>query len=285
MSECLLCTGALGKAAFPYATRFNGRRYEYRACKRCGSSTLDPLPSGGELAAMYRQNDYHDVFYEEEDEQISSLLKAFVPNAGNKQLLDFGCGAGQFLKSARELGWAAEGVELDPVVRRRAAEASGCPVSSLEETKSSGKRFDLIHLGDVLEHLPAPVESMRELEALLRDGGRFLVEGPLEANASLVRAAGVLFGGVRRRLGRMPEGSYAPYHLFQTNARAQRAFFERRLGYAVERFEVWETGWPYLASSSRVRNLIGRAAVTTAKAAGRTGHMGNRFAALVRPPA
>ena len=234
---------------------------------------------------MYRQDDYHEVFYEEQDEQIPSRLKAFFPIAGAKRLLDFGCGAGHFLKAARALGFSAEGVELDPAVRRNAATTSGCPVSSLDDLKGSGKRFDIVHLGDVLEHLPTPVESMRELESLLSDDGRFLVEGPLEANASLVRAAGVLFGDVRKRLGRMPEGSFPPYHLFQTNARAQRAFFAERLGYTVERYEVWETGWPYRSSGSGLRDLIGRASVVAANVAGPKAEMGNRFAALVRPRA
>lgn len=130
---------------------------------------------------------------------------------------------------------------------------------------------------------------MRELEGLLAEGGCFFIEGPLETNASLVRAAGVLFGELGSRLGRRRLGSFAPYHLFQTNARAQRAFFEERLGYAVDRFDVCETGWPYLSATPTtsagtfVRHVIGRAAMATAIAAKPLATLGNRFAAVVRP--
>jgi SAM-dependent methyltransferase len=293
MSECLLCCGALGPDVFPFATRFNNRTYRYRACVGCGSSIIDPLPGPEELAAMYRQDDYHDVFYAEQEEEASTVLGSYLPNTEGapRRLLDFGCGSGRFLKTARLLGFAAEGVELDPAVRQRAAQASGCPVHSLRELKQGGERFDVIHLGDVLEHLPSPAQTLSELETLLDEGGSFFVEGPLETNASLVRAAGTLFGAVRRRLGHVAVGSYPPYHLFQTNARAQRAFFERRMGYEVERFDVWETGWPYLSSGSagslalgaRVRDVIGRASKMAAKAAGPSAGLGNRFAALLRP--
>jgi 2-polyprenyl-3-methyl-5-hydroxy-6-metoxy-1,4-benzoquinol methylase len=289
MSECLLCTGELGSEVFPFATRFNDRTYCYRACRRCGSSTIDPLPGPDELAAMYRRDDYHTVFYEDGEEEALTMIGSFVLAARGKRLLDFGCGAGQFLKVAKELGFIAEGVELDSAVRRQAAQASDCPVLSLDELKASGRLFNIIHLGDVLEHLPAPADAMRDLETLLERDGQFFIEGPLETNRSLVRAAGVAFGGVRRRMGRKAMGSYPPYHLFQTNARAQRAFFEDRLGYEVDRFDVWETGWPYrspLRAQSlgvRVRDVIGRASVIAAKIAGPTAALGNRFAALVRP--
>lgn len=46
------------------------------------------------------------------------------------------------------------------------------------------QRFDAIHLGDVLEHLPHPASLLRELEPL---GGVFFIEGPLENNPSLVK--------------------------------------------------------------------------------------------------
>ena len=290
MSQCLLCTGALGREVFPFATCFNGQTYRYRTCKHCGTSTIDPLPGPDELAAFYRQDDYHGVFYTEQEEEADTLLGSYLPQEPGKpmRLLDFGCGSGQFLRQARALGFEAEGVELDPMVRQRAAQLSGCPVHALDELKAASLRFDVIHLGDVLEHLPTPYDSMRELEVLLEDGGRFFIEGPLETNSSLVRTAGVLFGELRSRVGRRAIGSFPPYHLFQTNARAQRAFFEQRLGYAVDRFDVWETGWPYLSTNpasagARVRDLIGRASVIAAKAARPVARLGNRFATLVRP--
>ncbi|UUR08420.1 class I SAM-dependent methyltransferase [Sphingomonas glaciei] len=291
MSECLLCRSELGNDVFPYSTRFNDRTYRYRNCVRCGSSTIDPLPGPDELAAMYRQDEYHGVFYDQPEEEPSTVLDSFLSATGDgpHTLLDFGCGSGQFLKAAKALGFRAEGVEIDPVVRLKAAQASGCPVHALEELEQGSQRFDVIHLGDVLEHLPDPAGSMRALEALLSKNGQFFLEGPLETNPSLVRTAGVLFGSVRANLGRQAVGTYPPYHLFQTNARAQRAFFEERLGYKIDRFEVWETGWPYRSTvriesiGARIRDVIGRASVLVAGVAGPSTRLGNRFAALLRP--
>ena len=60
--------------------------------------------------------------------------------------------------------------------------------------KASGRRYDIIYMGDVLEHLPAPAATLRDLDGLLAPGGLFFVEGPLEDNVSLVYYSARLFG-------------------------------------------------------------------------------------------
>jgi len=297
IARCLLCDGEAKSITYPYGTRWNGRDFDYRRCGRCGASVLDPLPDERDFALMYRASDYHDAFYEDLNEPTPTALATVAHrlHPGGK-ILDFGCGNGAFMATAAAAGFACEGVELDPEMRARAAANSGCPVASLEEVEATGDRYDAVHLGDVLEHLPDPAGMMARLRPLLAEGGLFFVEGPLEDNASPVYYASRLFGAAKKALGRPVRGSYPPYHLYRTGAAPQRRFFEKRMGWTVTLFRVFETGWPYLnpgdsllrpgSAGKLARMAIGGSARALAAAAGPLRlPIGNRFAALVRPPA
>jgi SAM-dependent methyltransferase len=229
------------------------------------------------------------------DERVETSLPAFRHHlkAGGR-LLDFGCGNGSFLIAARKAGFTCEGVELEEKARERAAANSGCDVLPLEVLLQAGRKYDVIHLGDVLEHLSAPAATMRALEPLLSEEGMFFIEGPLEENRSLVFYAAKAVGLTKKLLGRPLHSDLPPFHLFRATARAQRDFFERRLGYRVREYSVFESGWPYYVAGDRllrpgsagrlVRMLIGRAGVGAARILGATPLMiGNRFVAIAAP--
>ena len=293
-AACPLCAGAPVGRTYPFGTDWGGRRFDYLRCGACGSSFLHPLPTAAEFARMYDRAAYHDEYYrdgvdEDPDTFLSEVADA-LPARGS--LLDFGCGNGGFLRLASGAGFDATGVELEESARAHAAANSGRPVFALDALVAAGRRFDVIHLADVLEHLPDPAATMRRLEGLLAEGGRFFIEGPVEDNASAVFWAASSFGMTKRLAGRRLHGDLPPFHLFRTSARAQRTFFEHRLGYAVERFVVRESGWPYLNKGDRLtrprdaghlaRMAIGAAAVSLARAAAPFGwQVGNRFAAVL----
>jgi SAM-dependent methyltransferase len=294
-AACLLCGAPGFSNTYPYGTVWNGRRFDYLRCTDCGAGFLDPLPGEEDFRRMYRQSEYHDEFYEE----VAELTPTRLPQAAahlspRRTMLDFGCGNGAFMIEAGNEGFACEGVELDPGTRARAAANSGRPVHSLDDLRDSGARFDIIRLGDVLEHLPEPAAMLESLRPLLSPAGLFFIEGPLEDNASLVYYASRAFGRLKKTLGRPLLGDYPPYHLFRASARSQRRFFERRLGWQVRHFAVYETGWPYIlpgdslarirAPGRLARMAIGGGAVASARAAGLLGAgVGNRFAAVVAP--
>jgi SAM-dependent methyltransferase len=275
--------------AFPFGTRWSGRLYEYRRCNNCRSMLIDPLPSDGELRQMYGHAAYHSEHYANLDLDGGATLLPRMRGAMGpvRTLLDFGCGNGSFLRSMRELGIDAEGVELDAAARAAAAANSGCRVSSLEEVVAVNRTYDVVRLGDVLEHLRSPKRTLSELERLLAPGGVFFIEGPLEENPSLVLLASRIFGTMKKLLGRELFGDLPPFHLSRMSAAGLRQFLRKTMNYELREFTVYETGWPYLQDDRRVsakhsiRRLIGRSAVGLADAGRFVGlEIGNRFATI-----
>lgn len=287
---CILCGGALTESLTPEGYRWEDRVFAFQECRECRARIIQPLPTDEDLARIYRHADYHDTFYEE---CAPSKWPESIHVAGKgAPLLDFGCGNGAFLAEAARRGFEAVGVEPNPDARAAAQRNSGCEVLTIEDVISAGQRFDIIHLGDVLEHLPTPIETLRRLEPLLSDTGIFFIKGPLEENASLVRLSNRIFTQLKRAIGRPLLAPSPPYHLSRTSAASQRRFFEQTMGYELLLFKISETGWPYLLpgpptatdAKTRSRRLIGKTAVLFAGAGRLFGlTLGNRFVAIATP--
>ncbi|HUW98176.1 MAG TPA: methyltransferase domain-containing protein [Acidiferrobacter sp.] len=108
-----------------------------------------------------------------------------APKPGHNQLLDAGCGSGQFVWMAQTLGYRAEGLEIDPKACAQAHD-HGLAVhqGSFPDTGLASGSFDEITLSHVLEHLHDPVGALREAFRLLRPGGRLWIQVPNLEGAS-----------------------------------------------------------------------------------------------------
>lgn len=95
------------------------------------------------------------------------------------RLLDVGCGDGTFLARMKAMGWDVAGIEPDPV----AAACAGKKLNhiftgDLEQAGFAENSFDAITLCHVIEHLPAPVRTLRECRRILKPGGRIIIITP-----------------------------------------------------------------------------------------------------------
>ena len=106
--------------------------------------------------------------------------------AGPSEVLDYGCGNGEFLVRAASLGHRTVGVDFDPAAVATARKR-GLTVfePSAEQAAEFSARFDLITAVHVVEHLPDPVGLLRDLRRWLKPGGRLFLEMPNAAAAGL----------------------------------------------------------------------------------------------------
>lgn len=283
---CPLCTASAAATAFPFKIAFDDQCFNYLRCHACRSVFVDPVPSDQTFARMYAKSDYHDCHYSEcgspHYQKAATLLHEFAPEGAS--VLDYGCGFGHFLTAVRAGGFNATGVEFDAEAAALAQRTSGCKVFSTAEFHAhrTALTFDVLHLGDVLEHLPYPADTQLQLHTCLKPGGLLFVEGPLEENPSPVYWASRMFGTLKRWLRPGFVGYGKPTHLFRTDGPQQLAFF-RKLDPSLQllHWDIYETAWPY-AEGGLLKRVISHAAMLLGgrRIGGIT--FGNRFTGIFR---
>ncbi len=228
VTACPACaTADLAPAAFGY--RFVDLDFPAVRCTGCGLTFLARQPTAAGLAQVYAaeyfESDYHcghedSPYFACESEQVAAagvLLAWIERQIPRGRILEVGCAGGFFLKAAAERGWSPVGVEIAASAAQFARERLGLDVrtGTLDSVELPAAAFDAVYLGDVLEHLPAPLAALREVNRVLRPGGVVMIAGPVTIN-SLDRRLGLL---AYRALGRTKTLRQPPYHLSEFTPR------------------------------------------------------------------
>ncbi|MFS4492736.1 class I SAM-dependent methyltransferase [Maribacter sp. 2308TA10-17] len=93
-----------------------------------------------------------------------------------KTLLDVGAGTGDFLKTAKSNGWDIEGVEPNHNAREKALDKGISLKDRIEAL--TGKKYQLITLWHVLEHLPDLENQILKLAWHLEEEGTLIIAVP-----------------------------------------------------------------------------------------------------------
>jgi 2-polyprenyl-3-methyl-5-hydroxy-6-metoxy-1,4-benzoquinol methylase len=110
--------------------------------------------------------------------EVLDRAERLMPGKG--ELLDIGPNIGTCLVLARERGWRVRGIEINAEAARYCREARGLEVMTgtlQAETYPEG-RFDVVLMGDVIEHVASPTDMMGMVARILRPGGVALVSTP-----------------------------------------------------------------------------------------------------------
>jgi 2-polyprenyl-3-methyl-5-hydroxy-6-metoxy-1,4-benzoquinol methylase len=117
-------------------------------------------------------------------ERIELMLR-HLPYDSRPRYLDVGCSTGFVVEAARDRGWEAIGIDLNPSAIEFGHER-GLDLRhvALEDGGFAPASFDAISLFDVLEHLLDPVRTLRTCSQLLRPGGILFLYVPNYDSAS-----------------------------------------------------------------------------------------------------
>jgi SAM-dependent methyltransferase len=198
-----------------------GEHGDLFACIHCGTVHQPGLPTGAELAELYR--DMSDELYLSEEEgrratarRLVELIRRHVPAGA---LLDVGCGHGLLLDEARRSGYAVAGLELSESARAYATDVLGLDVrdETIEQFAADQPEgsFQAIVLADVIEHLEDPLGALDACERLLAPGGALCVITP-DPSSAAARLAGPRWWG------------YIPAHTYLFPRQTLRELLESR---------------------------------------------------------
>lgn len=102
-----------------------------------------------------------------------------APEGQNRRALDVGCSSGSLLLKLRERGWDAQGVEIAEspamVAKRLGFDVH---IGTLESSSFEDGRFDAVFAMMVIEHVPDPIATLREIRRLLVPGGLLVISVP-----------------------------------------------------------------------------------------------------------
>jgi SAM-dependent methyltransferase len=151
---------------------------------------LNPQPTWEELAPYYSAEypayrPSHGAADQDDDQLVEDARRRgefrHVPIRPGSRLLDVGCGGGLFLRIMKRLGHEVQGIELSPIAAER-ARAAGLPVflGPVEQfdAEHPGRRYDLITVNHVLEHVPRPVATLEAMRHLLAHQGSIFIAVP-----------------------------------------------------------------------------------------------------------
>jgi 2-polyprenyl-3-methyl-5-hydroxy-6-metoxy-1,4-benzoquinol methylase len=227
-------------------------KYQLFACVACGLQFWEPreMPDARWYEQMYRGRDQKILPLEPGHKYF--LSDALAPRGG--ELLDIGCGTGNFLEAAQSAGYRVTGTELDSNAARFAKERLGLkrvlPLTIAEFARQfADKKLDVVTFFEVLEHQTEPVEFLRNVKSCLKPRGMISLSVPN-----------------RERWMTGPDVlDYPPNHFLRWNTAALTKFLSAQ-GFEVVSLEEQPAGLKHTARminvalrTGMIQNVAGRA--------------------------
>ena len=173
---CPVCGAAVQASSIETVGRFS-----LFACAQCDLHFWNPreMPDGSWYEQMYGSRDAHILPLEPGHKYF--LADPRAPKSGD--LLDVGCGTGNFLLAARGAGFQVSGTELDPAAIRFIQTALGIEnvfpltITGFAAANPAGK-FAVVTAWEVLEHQADPVAFLRAIKSCLNPHGFLALSVP-----------------------------------------------------------------------------------------------------------
>ena len=182
---CTICSGTCVDEARELAG------YRLCWCRNCdfrfAPAAFDALPDYDEAYSLpaYVQNQVDVIRHTQDPRGFAQIAtyKAFFDHirpAPGRSLLDVGCGVGRFCHAAHASGWHVTGIDISEAAIQIGAPLASFPLrcESLSAYRQSAPSVDVVTAFEVVEHLPAPLDFVRQVRSVLSQEGRFFFTVP-----------------------------------------------------------------------------------------------------------
>lgn len=164
--------------------------FEIFECDNCKLLFTSPRPDQSVIGKYYKSEDYlsHNehkkglvpwIYNQVKKVNIRNKYKIACRGTDKSNLLDFGCGVGDFLHYAQQKGCDVMGCDLSEDARKIATAKLGKTIVTPEEIFTlPHSTFDIITMWHVLEHIDDLRFQVEQLHRLLKDNGRLVIAVP-----------------------------------------------------------------------------------------------------------
>lgn len=229
--ECNLCQSKKA-SRIPFRYAFKDRFLWLMQCEKCGLRSIWPRPSDEEIVEMYT-SDYFtqaDAATHHMNQEYVQLLNAGDYSEGVKEMqqiaaggsfLEVGCATGNFLNALKKAGFQVKGIELSEFAVQYAKTNYNIDIinkpfdGQLFGNEITENEFDIVLMGDVLEHFTDPTEAMRLTHKILKQGGVAIIHLPGTLNLLSSKLAFFVY----KLIGSQKTMTIPPYHLTEFSAK------------------------------------------------------------------
>jgi len=170
----------------------SGEVFSISICKDCSFLFTNPRPDETEIIPYYQSDNYISHHSNKKGvvttvyrkirsimlKRKTKLINSFT-TPESRTILDIGCGTGEFLNEAKQLGWKTIGLEPDADARNMAVNNYQLEVNSPEELFNlKPTTFDIITMWHVLEHVHLINEYLKKISEILKSQGRLIIAVP-----------------------------------------------------------------------------------------------------------
>lgn len=201
-------------------------------CAGCGVQFMNPVYSDDHLRRYYAEYYGGDMAgheisagHEKTNQIKFRAIEKFMPTPG--RVLDFGCGNGNFIKTALAKRWQAIGYDVDCASMQQVARRLGVEVrcGDLHAVDWPAASFDLLHAHHVVEHIKHPVKDLARLNRWLKPGGYFYVAVPnIDSLSSRLKFRLEKLGVRRKNVGRYYDSDH---HVFYYSPASMRHLLQQ----------------------------------------------------------
>lgn len=165
--------------------------------KELGYIHIDPMPTSKDLEDFYKNKYFQkekEQYFEKKQEDLEwletvffdkySSFEEFLPKE-NRSLIDIGSGAGYFLKYGKNRNWNVSGIEPSTMACKFCKKNLGIEVINdffNKESINKLDKYDVVHLHNVLEHVPNPLEIINLSKSLISKNGLICITVPNDFN-------------------------------------------------------------------------------------------------------
>ena len=154
-------------------------------CDHCSLLLTNPRPSKASIGKYYRSDQYishtggsrsmiDSIYRTVRNITLKNKLRLVNKYQSKFNLLDYGCGTGEFLATCKDAGWTVTGVEPSDEARIKNRK----DLHVVDDLTKVNTQVNAITMWHVLEHLHELNETLARLRSLLTNNGTVFIAVP-----------------------------------------------------------------------------------------------------------